>query len=689
MKRGISFVLVVTLIASVLAGALSVSSVSAKSYEDSGTLNWDNIYDTLKDHSGVNQSELRAFVDFCTPFVPDIEENQNYVMFAIHELTYDYWVISLFDFVSNTGNLYSNWRSSNSSSGVGTSITYNGDSGTFHLLANLVINGSGFHCFYNLNTTYSSLMNNRSFYFGGYSPSSDGGNPCYPTRFDVQTVDRDVFSSKSILQGSDNYSGVKNIVATVPQTVFPYDLKSFTLGERRYLTITDQSYIRNIDPEKLDYTWFLFNNEEEDYYLFDYRILTWDNITLIPGGDSFITGLTNVSSLGVYAYDITDLWWSEIQVSYLEEDNEIVGVAMNTPFDFLEESPDPGTNGTSDSYTEIYNNIYNYTTNYPSDPVVPQDLAYQLSGGRAISSGLGYVNPPLQIKQWLGVLALTQNTSWEYDLSRNGLDPDEMSMINFDLLSVAIVPARGKLLDRFCLQYWDYTLEWDSTEDIVPSQRISYCAYTDDLFEMYDLVIFCNTNAAFLGDTWVPSAAAENGIFGYTGDMTTADLLDGELSYWILTRSALQKAQLFVFCDGFSKMYDLFSQYADKKDLWDNSFFSWSMSIFHELETLGGYLSHIDSLLTNLHLDQKLDDIISGLNRIAENTDETQDPIWYVSLWNWVRDFTPSDDAFITGLTALDDGLNNIPALPVPTGSPGYPLLPTFTPTPTPDPGGV
>lgn len=697
MKRGTSLLLVVTLMASVIAGALSVSHVSAKTLENSGTLYWDSLYDTLKDHQYVIQSDLRNFIDYCSPYIADIEENQNYVLFGIHETVYDCWVFSLFKFNSNTGTLYSNYRSSGSLSGIGyNNAVAPADWGSFTVMANMVINPYGFWSYTASNpsglASIGYLGQNRNFYFSAYNGGYDSpGKVCYANRYDCNTAERDVFSSKDISQGSDNWSGLKNIVAVSPSTEFHYDIKSFTLGERRYLTITDQAIIRDIDPDKMDYEWYILNGEDYDSDLFDYRMITWENIVLVPGGENFLTGLTNVSPLGVYAYDITDLTWRVIYWSYMYDyvEGKRVGVVDNVPYYYVDEAPDPGTEGTSDSYTEIYNNIYNYTTNYPSDPVVPQELAFQLSGGRAISSGLGYVNPPLQIKQWLGVIATTQNTSWEYDLSRTGLDPDEMSMINFDLLSVAIVPARGKLFDRFCLQYWDYTLEWNSTDDTVPSQRISYCAYTDDLFEMYDLVIFCNTNAAFLGDTWVPSAAAENGLFGYTGDMTSVDLLDGELSYWILTRSALQKAQLFVFCDGFTKMYDIVSQYANKMDLWDNSFFSWSMSIFHELETLGGSLSHIDSLLTNLHLDLKLNDIIAGLNRIAENTDETQDPVWYVSLWNWVRDFTPSDDAFITGLTALDDGLNNIPALPVPTGSPGYPLLPTFTPTPSPDPGGV
>lgn len=671
-SRHIAYFLVLTLIVSVAAGAMSVCSVYA-SY-DSGYITVDYIKEQI---SGCNvASSLQTKVDNVYNNIESWCSSDRYFLTYIEK--YDdpsSFYISVFRPFTNQDYFYLSVSDAHYGE-VTTTYSY------VYLDAILyVYDGSVVAC---TTTSYYSndydwlpdnVINWDSHSFGYYQVTAFGPD---------QNNNDKVYISMDLYYGSSRESlgWSENILLEAP--VFPFYLKAFTLGERKYITITDQTLIRDLDPDKEDYILYLFNNEDEDDEIFDFRNIYWDDITLIPGGENFVSGLTNVSPLGVYAYDITDLWWTEIQVAYLQYEHSIYGVAMNTPYDFNAAAPDPGTEGTPSSETQIYEQIYNYTVNYPTITVVPQQLAQQLTGGRALSSGLGYVQVPNQISQWLGELAEdepgTEDQYFRYDLQRSGYQPEELSMINFDLLSVCIVPARGQLYDRFNMQYWDYTLEYDTSTYTISSDRIAKVAYTNDLFEMYDLVIFAATDADWLGDTYVPHNVSEDGIFGYTGDLERVqNLTSGEPVYWILTRSALQKSQLYVMCDGISKVYDLFSQFVLKRDLLDSSIFNWTMSTFYQLQTIGGYLSGIKSMMESwglnanyfLTLSEKLDNIVT-------NTRLDDPGYWYLPLWNFIQQFKPSIEQFADAVDVWDESWDDVPLLPQPSQPPALPTLPGF-----------
>lgn len=691
-SRILATVLCLTLIASAVVGALSVSVLPAKADEFPVSGYLDDLFaaafQDVPENNRVTLEYYQSLFDECF---------DDYLIVVIHDTVLNGWYFAAYDgtdgadpvrWCLNNGSYspyYTTLIAKYSNNGYYTTscnfiggckfqgsswFSHGGDSMNYDKLSQVVHWNSGWEYL-----TPNPLYVNMS------------GYECYSNR-DLYKWNNDDPSDSRFMVANLNPG------SDIPPTIEIY-LKAFWLGERRYLTLTDQALVRGLDPDKDNSTWYFFNNEDLDYDLYDWRIVTWDNILLIPGGESFVSGLTNVSPLGVYAYDITDLWWAEIDSSYLEDDEgNIFAVALNTPFVVQEEAPEPGTDGQPSSETIIYQYINNYVSNYPSVTIVPEQLASQLAGTTAFSSGTGFLTFPDQLIKYVNGDDQDYSGEFRYDLSQSGLDPDEFSMLNFDLFNVVIVPGRIDV-DYFYLNYWDSSVtptlsDWQGVNRYTVSQNlIDKYNYTNDLFESFDLVIFAPYT--FFQDTGTPYDGSKDRNVGYIGDIGRYHSLD-ELyrspMFWILTKSAIEKSHLYVFCDGFGKLYNLATQVCNKRDLWDSSFFDWSLSIFYELQTIGGLLNSIDFTIKSWDLGNKLSDIVDSLNRIADNTDELQEPMWYESLWNWVRQFTPSDSAFLTGLNAIDDGFDNIPLLPVPTNYPTYPLLPTFTPTPVPDPGG-
>ena len=174
-------------------------------------------------------------------------------------------------------------------------------------------------------------------------------------------------------------------------------------------------------------------------------------------------------------------------------------------------------------------------------------------------------------------------------------------------------------------------------------------------------------------------------MYGYTGDISPDEGLVQEFGlfpcYWVLTRSAIQKSQLYVFCDGFEKLYDLAIQVCNKHDLWESSFFDWSMSIFWELETVNGHLFAIENEILGWKLSIQFEKLFDKLDAIGNNMVEPDlsdvDP-WYLPLWNWVNRFAPSVNDFSGSIEVMDDTFDSLPAIPQVTDPPAIPTLPGF-----------
>ena len=305
MKRGLfSVILCFALLASAIVGALgaSVLYVSADSPSSSGDLYLDDLYDILLDQYPEKQYQLDTMFDF----MDSVFDDSRYVISVL-----------------NQGNNYSISVFYNYQNSEFYSYTYGGYSGM-----SPQFNGSYDQAKMTLRywlmftDTQSDIVsfntNDKTYTWSPFDWSNSSRydfNTPFPSTYFFNVSGLKVFCSKSLSQGNGStWSSSQNLFkgSSIPP-ILDFSLKSFWLGERRYLTISDQSFVRNLDPDKMNDTWYLFNNEDVDYELFDYRILKYENITLIPGGDSFITGLTNVSPLGVYAYDITDLQYKTIQ----------------------------------------------------------------------------------------------------------------------------------------------------------------------------------------------------------------------------------------------------------------------------------------------------------------------------------------------------------------------------------------
>ena len=330
------------------------------------------------------------------------------------------------------------------------------------------------------------------------------------------------------------------------------------------------------------------------------------------------------------------------------------------------------------SQDEAWNQINDYLQNYPSVTIVPEQLASQLSGGHALTSGTGYLQLPNELYKYTGLDPEVPNY-FIYDLSQTAFDPAYNSMINFDLLNVAVLPTRFR--DHIELLYWDSYEQLSA--GVLDLGSVGEYAYTNDLYEIYDLILFTDGSQAWFQDprsVYIQSGFQVSTI-GYVGDISRDALTYGYPIYWILTDKAITKSQLFVFCDGINKFYDLFSEYVTKHDLWENSFFEWSMSIFYQLDSINGKLGNVYEEIKSWKLSTQFELLFDKLDNIVNNMVEPDlsdvDP-WYLPLWNWVNRFAPSVNDFSDSIETFDDTFDELPAIPQVTDPPAIPTLPGF-----------
>ena len=699
MKQGrlTSWIIIFSLIASVIAGAISVSVDMANA--DTGDVGY---FDDL-----VAAARLDCNTNFLTKFdqyTDYMKQNFNDLLICvIHDDGTGNWYFG--SFLPNQSNYTWGWLlnsndtfyrfysikpDNNYNYGLYSQYCFklnNGsytDSGTFHSTLNYITNNN-----VNYSDTGRAYMVNPQ--ITGTSGRKVYVNKDIPTYKDLNRAD---------YWTANLYSG------TYVPPIIEYNWFKFNLGDRWYITTYDQSLV-NMMPTGDD-TFWVWSFDVYRYDSDDPSVLTLfsSDMQYISYAENFISqNLTNVSSSGVYCYDVTDYINSAEYIFFAQatfyqvldypggmvlgdvmaESDDVVYMSL-TP-----EEQDPARN-------EAWTIINNYFENYPTVTIVPDQLASQLSGNKAVTGGSGRIQIPEQLYKWRydGLTTIGIDSEFHYDLSATGLDPDDstqMSMINYDILNVCIIPSRPDATIDYQFGHpiplhtciWDYRYENDVNDDYKVNITVGANMTYEDVFDFYDLILIVSPDVFWTLDprrtyTWsdINSTFGLDGRMAYAGDDIVRGYFDEHFSadaqfpcYWVLTDNAVRKSQLYVFCDGFSKMYELASEYVQKKDLWDNSFFEWSMSIFYQLESLNGHLSAIKTAIQSI--DAKIDTVIQNLQDL--NTDPTEDSTdpWYLSLWNFVTQFRPSDSQIGTGINYINDNLDDVPALPYMTPVPALP----------------
>lgn len=569
------------------------------------------------------------------------------------------------------------------------------------------------------NEPYNTGLGNTNFTSGVLS-STDYWQWWYCTPSDVDDQRYDCWTNQDLRMLRQNgdwgnnsdyivYFSSNLLNGTYTPPIIDFHWFKFQLGQRWYVTTFDQSLVAAMETgDDTFWVWafdkYLYSQEEPVT-----EILTWSDMQYLPGAVQFIgQTVTNISVNGILAYDITDLVLSGDVIQFAlsqfyqvidSPTGMILGNVMASSEDIISLVITPEEE--NESQNNAWDNISDYMENYPSVTISPQALAEQVFGTRAYTGSMGVIQMPYPVYAWSrdhypNDVSNEDNGNlnidgyWHFRLDGSGIDSYSFSMINWSICNACIIPApkdtwlNNQLgIDSYAFPvYW-----WNASDQLISDATFLGTFPVEYIFEMFDIVIFAPDDAVYLAD--FDSTLHSPGTIGFCNLNydTTIGPANGSAKQTVFicsTDKVLYKSELYVFCDSQSKLYDLLSVYIQKRDLWDESFLKWSLSVFWELETINGHLSSIDTTLSKWNFKDWFQDLSDKLSQIVDNTSETQEPMWYESLWNWVRKFTPSDNAFTNGLNAIETGLDNIPDIALPTHYPDYPLLPTFTPTPVP-----
>lgn len=661
-KRIVSFIVIISLCASTFVGALGLSLRSAyASYAD----------DFLYSGSIISKLEDLPNSSECISLIENFDfSDMNLLMgYAIDEET-GYFAVSCI----RANNLQypqfvcDSW-------GINRTFIYSGGSYQFDETAITCVwayswNGLNYTW---VNNGYNYNIRENS--FPVFNLAAGVNSPWVaPTTLNFQRSDFKFYFSHDIEDPRGSVVYFENIFdGEDPNASIDFDIKSFWLGERRYLTITDQQIVIDSDQDKEFYVFEIGDSldSERNRILLSYAASSNSRgVTLIPGGSSFVTGLTNVSPAGVYAWDITDLDWSVISYSLLFKypSTEVSGQALNCPYYLNEEAPEPGTSGTPDSYTQLWNEYNTYVNNYNTSPVIPDQLSSALFGVNGLwSYPVSVASPHQSLNVW----------KWwtlEEDLG-----------INFELMDVVMVHAGAA--EYTLVYYYDHSLQ----VAFMPVQNL----HLNELFDKFDCVIIVPDDQGELDkSTWWQSilsflADELNLQFDFSildnyavsgsssGGVQYVDSRPGNATvvlngYIYVTPKGVQRQQLYNFSDGITKFYKLMSDYVESEDSWKTSFLQWTASWFSAINTLNGSINGLAAAISKLDLSR----IEDKLDRLIENTNEEESNFWYIPLWNFVKQFEPAADDFVEGLQVYDDNWDNFPLLsPVPT----IPLLPTIS----------
>lgn len=252
---------------------LSLHFAKADSINDTSEQQFDYFRSLVKAAYPGHDNDIDSFFDGVLPYVSDIEENANYLVLGMVQGNNFYFCM----YQSNTtfSNLYYVKNQWGDWYGINTS---NSTSRTSWVLKHrLCACESGFTCNINFNANISSISAG-SFTFRWTSPFAVYGYiiPC-PFTFNIGGLA--FYSSKPILSGLWNRSSSnQNLLGGIYSSTFGYELLVFWLGERRYLTIKDQSLIRQLwGGDLMEYVLVIESSFDDhgDFDLFLINIMIW------------------------------------------------------------------------------------------------------------------------------------------------------------------------------------------------------------------------------------------------------------------------------------------------------------------------------------------------------------------------------------------------------------------------------
>lgn len=480
-----------------------------------------------------------------------------------------------------------------------------------------------------------------------------------------------MYTSRAIGSGNGGFTMEANLLpgSSVPP-ILPFTMVQFQIGDRHFITLQDQSLFANFDPVTDDgeYFWELkYNNNfpEDNDAIYPVTIL-WSMLYRLSADlAQYVPSVQNVGYF-LYAYEITDLVQSGVYFTI--DSGEIWSVyvtlgggrtatllyqsesvlTFNSPYE-----PEEPT-----QQDQSWVNYTNYYNTYNTTHVVPQNLGEILYGLE------GSMTMPVDVAAPRSLI----NSGEEYatDVFKYHLLFNDDPAFNTDLLDVVIFENNEPV--NFNLRYW-------YNDTLNPKFRHVDWYTFNSLIQEFDLIIIINDDKGMLTDdtTSIAYCGSFTGGIEYTENAIDTTLGNTMSGFAFVTKRGIQKQLLFNFNDGITKTYKLMCDYIDKRGDWDDSFLLWSASIFQQLDTCNGKLENIKNAIIDLNAVVNV--IKDAVNKIALDPDPDNTSPWYLSLWNFISKFEPSNDQISDAIDLLDDNLDDIPLLPALTPVPALPTL--------------
>lgn len=149
-------------------------------------------------------------------------------------------------------------------------------------------------------------------------------------------------------------------------------------------------------------------------------------------------------------------------------------------------------------------------------------------------------------------------------------------------------------------------------------------------------------------------------------------------AYNFVTQRYLQKCNNWILSDGVNFLYDALNAISTNQNNFFSSAISGISAVCAQLQTINGTLVNIDNTISSWNLSDKLQSIVDKLERIANNTSEQTHDYWFISLYNWLLQFAPSNSDFATWVSDLTSFENQ---LPDPEATPAATVIPFPTVT--------
>lgn len=633
-----------SVLALTIVGAFAVNFSSANAFIG-GSFSWVDFKEALLNQYPLELWSSGDFEYFENIIENHLDDHDYYISIAVGVNTdiggfdYDYFAFSAFR-TNSTGNYV--WANDAQGKLITSGGTFNYYSEPAYFVCSPL--SGGVRCVRgNFNNLHTSRFDNYvewqyGSYFAVTNKTIAQTNCAVFTNQDVYTVGGSLIAGRNLTYG--------------PRAT--YDNVIIKTGDRYYFTITDQYLIR-MGAAGDDIISITFgSNSDPDWsdqyynYCIDFTYLA---IYAYPS-------ITGISPNGILGWDITDI------VNYTTAD--YVGFSK---FRDLGDFGDNQAAITRDNVPDPWSTYYDYVNKLLEIADSPNHITSD--------------NPPTYVSS-------NVYTSYKDLYVAGGSMSDAGNVILNELPSVpfdTILVCSDKLFNDLG-NHVDLLSVSTSTNAF-----INYLS--PYLLEQIDLIVVLPDDAfnnALQGQpdhsdnfvNWNPYswnigvASGQHGYFYYTSP-TIRDVTANDVSgFAFCTQRYLDKCRNYMLSDGIRQLYEGLNAITDNQDSIITAIVNGAGSVYSSIQLCYGRLDNIYNLLNDINLSNKLQSIIDKLDRIADNTSEQTHDYWFISLYNWLLQFAPSNSDFATWVSDLTSFENQ---LPDPEATPAATVIPFPTVT--------